>query len=52
MMELNFIEDALCDHCKSEGAYEVEGEFLCRDCLLEIQYLEDEADYLEDLKGE
>ena len=49
-MELNYIKDALCDHCESEGAYEVDGELICRDCLLEIQYIEEEEEFLEDLK--
>jgi len=50
--EINFIPDAECDHCGHLGAFFFPpDEYCCVDCMTDIDVLEDEFEYYDDLTG-
>ena len=51
MNDLPFVSLAICDHCKCEGAFAIEDEFLCEDCMEIYLAMEEDIEYFEDLTG-
>jgi len=50
-MEEAYVSAALCDHCRREGAFAIEDEFFCEDCLELYQSIEEDIEYWEDMTG-
>jgi len=35
--EFKFDEEVICDVCGKEGAFDIYGDFICSDCLIEAE---------------
>lgn len=52
MPDLTYVSNAICDHCKCDGAYFIEDDlYLCDDCMEVLLAMEEDIEYFDDMTG-